>query len=74
MAETAEMEVERLKKECANMVKVLKALEEEELETQIQNRILAREALVCGYEPNVVEPAPPKRRRAPAKKKEATPH
>lgn len=73
MAETAEMEVERLKMECANMIKFLKALEEEELETQIQNRILAREALVCGYEPSIIEPPPPKRRRAPAKKKEAAP-
>jgi hypothetical protein len=68
------MEVERLKIECANMIKALNALEEEELETQIQNRILAREALDCGYEPNMIEPPPPKRRRAPAKKKEATPH
>ena len=72
MTETAENEVERLKKECSYMIKVLKELEEEELDLQCQNRILAREALVCGYEPNVIEPPPPKRRRTPVKKKAAT--
>lgn len=71
MTETAENEIKRLKKECSDMIKALKILEEEELDLQCQNRILAREALVCGYEPNVIEPPPPKRRRTPVKKKTA---
>jgi hypothetical protein len=71
MTETAENEIKRLKKECSDMIKALKILEDEELDLQCQNRILAREALVCGYEPNVIEPPPPKRRRTPVKKRTA---
>ena len=71
MTDPAESELERLKQECSTMVKALKELEEEELDLQCQNRILAREALLCGFDPSVLEPPAPKRRRPPAKKKPA---
>jgi hypothetical protein len=56
-------EVERLQKESCAMVRLLKMLEKEENELRIQNEILAREALMNGYDPTILEPAAPKRRR-----------
>ena len=74
MAEASETELQRLKRECAEMMTTLKRLEEHELDLQCENKILAREALLSGYDPKIVEPPPPKsRRRAPAvKRKTAT--
>jgi hypothetical protein len=65
-------ELEKLQSECSAMVQLLGNLEKEEHQLHCQLEILAREALLCGFSPEVVEPAAPKRRRttAPSKKKE----
>jgi hypothetical protein len=73
----SQTELERIKTECSAMVQLLKNLEDEEHNLDCQLKILAREALMCGFAPDVVEPPQPKRRRtawkaAVAKKKEAT--
>lgn len=73
----SQTELERTKTECTAMVQLLKNLEDEEHNLDCQLKILAREALMCGFAPDVVEPPQPKRRRtawkaAVAKKKEAT--
>lgn len=60
--DVAEAEVDRLKRESRAMVRLLKGLEAEEIELQMQNEILAREALLCGFDPGVLEPPAPKRR------------
>jgi hypothetical protein len=62
LPEEAESEVERLKRESRAMVRLLKKLEAEEIELTLQNEILAREALLCGFDPGVLEPPAPKRR------------
>lgn len=62
-------ELSRLQRECKAMVGLLKELEKEEVEITEQNKILAREALVCGYQPHLLEPSTTKRRRVQAKKK-----
>mmetsp|Transcript_15775 Transcript_15775/g.23900 ORF Transcript_15775/g.23900 Transcript_15775/m.23900 type:complete len:81 (+) Transcript_15775:156-398(+) len=71
----ADDELERLQRECASMVTLLKQLEKEEFELNQQNKILAREAVLCGYQSHLIEPNPPKRRRSTAAKKKtaATP-
>jgi hypothetical protein len=62
-------ELERLKRECRSMVALLKELERDELELVQQTKILAREALLCGYQPHLLEPPAPKRRRNNVTKK-----
>ena len=44
------------------MIVELKALEAKEQELRVQNEILAREVLSCGYDPGILEPPAPKRR------------
>mmetsp|Transcript_118926 Transcript_118926/g.333081 ORF Transcript_118926/g.333081 Transcript_118926/m.333081 type:complete len:100 (-) Transcript_118926:191-490(-) len=56
-------ELERLQRECSAMVKLLKNLEKEEHDLQCQLEVLGREAILCGFDPTVVEPASAKRRR-----------
>ncbi len=56
-------ESERLQRECSAMVKLLKNLEKEEHDLQCQLEVLAREAILCGFDPSLVEPALGKRRR-----------
>lgn len=56
-------ELERLQRECSAMVKLLKNLEKEENDLQCQLEVLAREVILCGFDPAVVEPASAKRRR-----------
>jgi L-fucose isomerase-like protein len=63
-------EVERLKKESKAMVALLKQLEKEENELKIQNEILAREALLNGYSPDLLESSITKRRKPYTKKNE----
>ena len=63
-------ELDRLEQECTSMICLLKELEREELELLQQNKILAREALLCGYQPHLLEPPAPKRRRIIKKKEE----
>jgi len=57
------MEAERLKKESLAMIEFLKQQEQEQNELRIQNEILAREALLHGFDPNAVEPPAPKKGR-----------
>jgi hypothetical protein len=61
-------QVEILKKECSVMMGLLKQSESEEKELYAQNKILAREALLCGFDPAVLEPPAPKRRKPAVKK------
>jgi hypothetical protein len=58
----------RIKTECSAMLKLLKNLEKEEHSLRMQNEILAREALLCGFEPHLLEPPVPKRRKTSLKK------
>lgn len=72
-AETSQQELDRLKTECGSMVSLLKELEEEELDLQRQVKVLARESLLCGYQPHLLEPrqAPKRRRSTMVSKKKA---
>jgi hypothetical protein len=63
-------ELERLERECVAMVALIRQLEREELEYLQQAKILAREALLCGYQPHLLETPAPKRRRLIMKPKE----
>ena len=60
---TPSEEIEKLKKESAAMIRHLKKLEEEELNLRVKNEILAREALVNGFEVGLLEAPAPKRRK-----------
>lgn len=62
-ANEGEPSLERIKKECGAMMKLLTRLEQEELDLRSQNEVLARSALLCGFSPSVLEPPGPKRRR-----------
>lgn len=62
------MEVERLRKESKAMIALLKRLEKEENDLELQNQILAREALLNGYSPDMIEASETKRRKSPVKK------
>ena len=69
--EDRKTELERLQKESAAMIKLLKVLGEEENELRIQNEILAREALLNGFSPNIIEAPASKRRKSSSKKNES---
>jgi hypothetical protein len=45
-----ELELLQLKEECQTMAKMLKKLQEQEINLKSQNKILAREAINLGYE------------------------
>lgn len=62
------IELERVQKECNDMIETLKSLEHQETELAAQCTILAREALLCGFDPDVMEPPAPKRRKPAVKK------
>ena len=60
---------QRLQQECVAMISMIRQLERQELEFLQQTKILAREALLCGYQPHLLEtPAPKRRQRLPLKK------
>lgn len=63
-------ELEQLKSESAAMVQYLKSLGKEEKDLQIQNEILAREALNNGWTPENMGAAAPKKKRPAASKKQ----
>ena len=48
--------------ECSTMISLLKDLEKEEHDLQCQIEILAKEALLCGFQNDIFEPPIPKRR------------
>jgi hypothetical protein len=60
---TDSVDIDRIKTECSAMLRLLKTLEKEEQGISAQNEILAREALLCGFEPHLLEPPAPKRRK-----------
>lgn len=55
-------ELQRIQKECSDMIGLLKTLHREEADLDCELEILAREALLCGFQTHLVEPPPPKRR------------
>ena len=59
-----------LEQECIAMLSLIRQLERQELELLQQANILAREALLCGYQPHLLETPAPKRRRLLLKKEE----
>ena len=65
-----ESQVERLQKESKAMIALLKQLEMEDCELLLQNQILAREALLNGYSPDLLEPPMAKRRKPYTKRAE----
>lgn len=63
------METETFKKETLAMIQYLKKLDSEQNQLRIQNEILAREALLRGFDPDHIEfPATRKVRKAGSKK------
>ncbi|GAX10902.1 hypothetical protein FisN_4Hu147 [Fistulifera solaris] len=67
---STEDEMHKLRTECSVMVKYLKHLERKEAELVLQNEILAREAVVNGFDISALEPAALKRRKTIQKKHE----
>lgn len=67
-----EISLDRIKTECSTMVRLLKNLQDEEHNLDCQLKILAREALLCGFAVDLVEPPQPKRRRMTGRKKQTT--
>ena len=57
--------LQRIKRECAAMMRLLTRLEQEELDLRSQNEVLARTALLCGFSPALLEPPAPRRKRQP---------
>lgn len=62
--------LQRIKRECAAMMRLLTKLEQEESDLRCQNEVLARTALLCGFSPAILEPPAPKRRRKAQPKQE----
>ena len=57
-------EIQQLQRECTAMVRLLKRLRRQEVDLRQRTEILAREALLCGFNLHVLEqPAAKKRRR-----------
>ena len=50
----------QLQNECRATAAYLKQLHDQERRLALENQILAREALSCGFDPTVLEPPPPK--------------
>ena len=67
-------DLERLQKDSVAMIQFLKRQEQELNEIRIQNEILAREALLHGFDPDVVAPPSSKkgRKAGPKSKPEIT--
>jgi hypothetical protein len=59
-------ELDRLKKECKAMMRYIKKLHRQEKDLRQRNEMIAREALLCGFQPDALEPQPPKQRRKQA--------
>jgi len=70
--ESNESELDRLKRECASMVHVVKSLDDKEKRLKAEVSILAREALMIGFDPSALEAPAPKRRKS-IKKEEVDP-
>eukprot|EP00536_Pseudo-nitzschia_multiseries_P012101 jgi/Psemu1/290073/fgenesh1_pg.445_\ len=62
-------DIQTIQAECSNMVLLLKSLHKEEEDIQCQLEILAKEALLCGFQNDVIEPPVPKKRTKKTKGK-----
>jgi len=60
-------EIHLIQLECSNMISLLKDLQNEENDLQCCLEILAREALLCGFNNDVFEPPIPKKRKTKVK-------
>jgi len=54
--------IQAIQAECSTMISLLKTLEKEEHDLGCQLEILAKEALLCGFQNDVIEPPIPKKR------------
>ena len=54
--------IQIIQAEASNMISLLKRLEKEEYDIQCQLEVLAREALLCGFQADIHEPPIPKKR------------
>jgi hypothetical protein len=55
-------DIQTIQEECSTMISLLRDLEKEEHDLQCQLEILAKEALLCGFQNDVIEPPIPKKR------------
>lgn len=55
-------DIQAIQAECSAMISLLQDLEKEEHDLQCQLEILAKEALLCGFQIDVFEPPIPKKR------------
>jgi len=60
--ETNGNDIQTIQEECSTMISLLQDLEKEEHDLQCQLEILAKEALLCGFQNDVIEPPIPKKR------------
>ena len=58
-----EEEIQRLRTESVAMIRLLKRLRRQEEDLKIKNTILAREALLCGFNIDLLEAPLTKRRK-----------
>mmetsp|Transcript_3880 Transcript_3880/g.10162 ORF Transcript_3880/g.10162 Transcript_3880/m.10162 type:complete len:123 (+) Transcript_3880:30-398(+) len=58
--------IQAIQAECTAMISLLRDLEKEEHDLHCQLEILAREALLCGFQNDVIEPPIPKKRKTKA--------
>ncbi len=65
-------DIQAIQAECSTMISLLKDLEKEEHDLQCQLDILAKEALLCGFQNDVFEPPIPKKRPKKQAPKEGT--
>ena len=66
----AESDIQAIQAECSTMISLLKDLEKEEHDLQCQLEILGKEALLCGFQNDVIEPPIPKKRNKKNQKDE----
>jgi len=64
---TSSDDIHIIQAECSNMVSLLKSLQKEEEDIECQLEILAKEALLCGFQNDVIEPPIPKKRTKKSK-------
>ena len=55
-------DIQTIQEECSTMISLLQDLEKDEHDLQCQLEILAKEALLCGFQNDVIEPPIPKKR------------
>jgi len=55
-------DIQAIQAECSTMISLLQDLEKEEHDLQCQLEILAKEALLCGFQNDIIEPPIPRKR------------